>query len=100
ADHDRAVLRDRDRVPSPRPGRAHRQLRGWRPRLAGRIMSESFEFVAPDHFTAGAVGPQGQRIFYLQSREKGRGVALNSENAQVRDLDQYVAGLLGMLPGV
>ena len=63
-------------------------------------MSESFEFVAPDHFTAGAVGPQGQRVFYLQSREKGRLLTLKSEKEQVRALAQYLAGLLDKLPGV
>ena len=63
-------------------------------------MSESFEFVAPDHFTAGAVGPQGQRVFYLQSRERGRVVTLKSEKEQVRALAQYLAGLLDKLPGV
>jgi len=62
-------------------------------------MSESFEFVAPDHFTAGAVGPPGQRVFYLQSREKGRLITLKSEKEQVRALAQYLAGLLEKLPG-
>jgi uncharacterized repeat protein (TIGR03847 family) len=63
-------------------------------------MSASFEFVAPDHFTAGAVGPPGQRVFYLQSREKGTLVTLKSEKEQVRALAQYLAGLLDKLPAV
>jgi uncharacterized repeat protein (TIGR03847 family) len=63
-------------------------------------MSESFEFVAPDHFTAGAVGPPGQRVFYLQSREKGNLVTLKSEKEQVRALAQYLASLLEKLPAV
>jgi uncharacterized repeat protein (TIGR03847 family) len=63
-------------------------------------MSASFEFVAPDHFTAGAVGPPGQRIFYLQSREKGTLVTLKSEKEQVRALAQYLSGLLEKLPAV
>ena len=63
-------------------------------------MSESFEFVAPDHFTAGAVGPPGQRVFYLQSREKGKLVTLKSEKEQVRALAQYLTGLLEKLPAV
>jgi uncharacterized repeat protein (TIGR03847 family) len=62
-------------------------------------MSESFEFVAPDHFTAGAVGPPGQRVFYLQSREKSTLLTLKSEKEQVRALAQYLAGLLEKLPG-
>jgi uncharacterized repeat protein (TIGR03847 family) len=63
-------------------------------------MSSSFEFVAPDHFTAAAVGPQGQRVFYLQSREKGTLVTLKSEKEQVRALAQYLSSLLEKLPAV
>jgi len=63
-------------------------------------MSASFEFVAPDHFTAGAVGPPGQRVFYIQSREKGTLVTLKSEKEQVRALAQYLSGLLEKLPAV
>ena len=63
-------------------------------------MSASFEFVAPDYFTAGAVGPPGQRVFYLQSREKGTLVTLKSEKEQVRALAQYLSGLLEKLPAV
>jgi uncharacterized repeat protein (TIGR03847 family) len=63
-------------------------------------MSASFEFVAPDHFTAGAVGPPGQRVFYLQSREKGTLITLKSEKEQVRALAQYLSGLLEKLPAV
>lgn len=63
-------------------------------------MSASFEFVAPDHFTAGAVGAPGQRVFYLQSREKGTLFTLKSEKEQVRALAQYLSGLLEKLPAV
>jgi uncharacterized repeat protein (TIGR03847 family) len=63
-------------------------------------MSASFEFTAPDHFTAGAIGPPGERVFYLQSREKGKLVTLKSEKEQVRALAQYLAGLLEKLPAV
>jgi uncharacterized repeat protein (TIGR03847 family) len=63
-------------------------------------MSTSFEFVAPDHFTAGAIGPPGQRVFYLQSREKGTLVTLKSEKEQVRALAQYLSSLLEKLPSV
>ena len=63
-------------------------------------MSTSFEFVAPDHFTAGAVGPPGQRVFYLQSREKGTLITLKSEKEQVRALAQYLSSLLEKLPSV
>jgi uncharacterized repeat protein (TIGR03847 family) len=63
-------------------------------------MSTSFEFAAPDHFTAGAIGPPGQRVFYLQSREKETLVTLKSEKEQVRALAQYLGGLLEKLPAV
>src|SRR5205807_10485235 len=84
----------------PWTSRAHRELRRRGPRLAGRLMSASFEFVAPDHFTAGAVGPPGQRVVYLQSREKGTLVTLKSAKDQVRALAQYLSGLLDNLPAV
>ena len=62
-------------------------------------MSASFEFLSPDHFTAGAVGPPGQRVFYVQSREKGQLVTLKSEKEQVRALAEYLGSLLNRLPG-
>jgi uncharacterized repeat protein (TIGR03847 family) len=61
-------------------------------------MSESFDFDAPDHFTAGAVGPPGQRVFYLQARQDRRVVTLKSEKEQVRALGEYLARLLDKLP--
>jgi len=62
-------------------------------------MSASYEFLGPDHFTAGAVGPPGQRVFYLQGREKGQLVTLKSEKEQVRALAEYLGSLLNRLPG-
>jgi len=61
-------------------------------------MSESFELEAPDHFTTGAVGPPGQRVFYLQARQEGRLVTLRCEKEQMRALAEYVSGLLAKLP--
>jgi uncharacterized repeat protein (TIGR03847 family) len=63
-------------------------------------MSDSFEFDAPDHFTAGAVGPPGQRVFYLQGRQHGQLLTLKCEKEQVRALADYLAGLLAKLPEV
>ena len=57
-------------------------------------MSNSFELDAPDHFTAGAVGPSGERVFYLQGREDSTLVTLKCEKEQVRGLAQYIGGLL------
>jgi uncharacterized repeat protein (TIGR03847 family) len=61
-------------------------------------MGQSFEFDAPDHFTAGAVGPPGQRVFYLQGRQAKELVTLKCEKEQVRALGDYLATLLAKLP--
>ena len=60
-------------------------------------MSESFELEQPDFFTAGAVGKPGERVFYLQAREKGRLVTLKCEKEQVRALGEYLGGLITKL---
>jgi uncharacterized repeat protein (TIGR03847 family) len=60
-------------------------------------VSPSFEFDDPDHFTAGAVGAAGARVFYLQAREDGRVVTLKAEKEQVRALGEYLGGLLAQL---
>ena len=62
-------------------------------------MNPSFEFEAPDHFTAGAIGPPGQRVFYLQAREGRQLVTLKCEKEQVRALADYLERVLGALPG-
>jgi uncharacterized repeat protein (TIGR03847 family) len=62
-------------------------------------MSQSFDFKTPDFFTAGTVGPPGQRVFYLQAREGGVVLTLKVEKEQVSALAEYVAGLLAKLPG-
>ena len=61
-------------------------------------MSASFHLDLPDHFTAGAVGPPGQRVFYLQAREAGTTVTLKCEKEQVAALGEYLGGLLARLP--
>ena len=61
-------------------------------------MNPSFDLERPDHFTAGAVGPPGERVFYLQAREGRTLVTLKSEKEQVRALGEYLAGLLDRLP--
>jgi uncharacterized repeat protein (TIGR03847 family) len=59
----------------------------------------SFEIDSPDHFTAGAIGPPGQRVFYLQSRESGRVITLKVEKEHVRALAEYLGGLLARVKG-
>ena len=61
-------------------------------------MSPSFDLEAPDRFTAGAVGPPGQRIFYLQGRESGVVVTLRCEKEHLRALAHFLASLLAKLP--
>jgi uncharacterized repeat protein (TIGR03847 family) len=60
-------------------------------------MSPSFDLHAPDHFTAGTVGPQGQRVFYLQARQPRTLVTLRCEKEQVRGLAEHLADLLADL---
>ncbi|MFQ5829039.1 MAG: DUF3090 family protein [Candidatus Methylomirabilia bacterium] len=62
-------------------------------------MSESFDFEAPDHFTVGAIGRPGQRVFYLQARQARQLVTLKCEKEHVGALEEYLASLLAQLPG-
>src|SRR5207249_1322460 len=43
-------------------------------------------------------GPVGERVFYIQGRQKGRLVTLKSEKEQVRALATYLAQILDKLP--
>ena len=63
-------------------------------------MTTSFAFDAPDHATAGAIGPPGQRVFYLQARQDGEVVSLRLEKQQVAALCEYLAGILNDLATV
>ncbi|MGH7367844.1 MAG: DUF3090 family protein [Candidatus Rokuibacteriota bacterium] len=54
----------------------------------------SFEIDSPDHFTTGAVGSPGQRVFYLQARDGNHLVTLKVEKEHVRALAEYLGGLL------
>lgn len=60
-------------------------------------MNRSFELESPDHFTAGALGPPGERIFYLQAREGPTLLTLRAEKEQVRGLGTYLERLLAKL---
>src|SRR5262249_62029538 len=57
-------------------------------------VSDSFDFATPDLFTAGTIGPPGQRVFYLQAREGDALVTLRCEKEQVRVLGEYLGRLL------
>jgi len=60
-------------------------------------VSNSFDLAAPDLFTAGTIGPPGQRVFYLQAREGHTLVTLKCEKEQVRVLGEYLGKLLERL---
>lgn len=60
-------------------------------------MSASFDFQAPDFFATGAVGPPGQRVFYLQAREAGTAATLKLEKEHVGALAEHLAGVLTKL---
>ncbi len=61
-------------------------------------MSSSFEIPEVDHLTTGAIGPPGQRVFYLQARHGAQVVSLRLEKAQVAALVAYLAGMLADMP--
>jgi uncharacterized repeat protein (TIGR03847 family) len=61
-------------------------------------VSSSFEIDEVDHLTAGAIGPPGQRVFYLQAGQGAQVVSLRLEKAQVAALVAYLAGMLADMP--
>ena len=61
-------------------------------------MSSNFNLEEPDYFTTGAIGPKGQRVFYLQAREAGTVVSLKVEKQQVDALADYLERMLVDLP--
>jgi uncharacterized repeat protein (TIGR03847 family) len=61
-------------------------------------MSSSFEIPDVDHLTTGAIGPPGQRIFYLQARHAAQVVSLRLEKSQVAALVAYLAAMLADMP--
>ena len=61
-------------------------------------MSSSFEISDVDHLTTGAIGPPGQRVFYLQAGQGAQVVTLRLEKSQVAALVAYLAGMLSDMP--
>ena len=61
-------------------------------------MTSSFDLPDVDRFTAGTVGPPGERVFFLQAAAGGQVVTLRLEKAQVAALAGYLAELLADLP--
>lgn len=56
------------------------------------------EYLDPTAFTAGAIGPPGQRVFYLQACDNGSVSSVRLEKQQVSALAEYLAGMLHDLP--
>lgn len=61
-------------------------------------MNPSFELDEIEVFTTGAVGPKGQRVFYLQLRNTDGTVSFRLEKQQVLALAEYLEGMLADLP--
>jgi uncharacterized repeat protein (TIGR03847 family) len=61
-------------------------------------VSSSFELPEVDHLTAAAIGPPGQRVFYLQAGHGEQVVSLRLEKTQVAALVAYLAGMLADMP--
>lgn len=60
-------------------------------------MSESFELRDVDLFTGGAIGPPGQRVFFLQARRGEHVVSLRLEKTQVGALARYLGEVIAEL---
>ena len=57
-------------------------------------MSEVYEFPAPERVSFGTIGPQGQRVFYLQVREGQQLFTVKLEKQQVGALSLHLGQLL------
>jgi uncharacterized repeat protein (TIGR03847 family) len=60
----------------------------------------SFDFRDVTHFTAGALGDPGQRVFYLQVGDNDALVTVKLEKEQVQALAHFLRGALDDLPSV
>lgn len=61
-------------------------------------MSRSFELPEAEWATVGAVGPPGQRTFYMQARQGEQLLTLKLEKQQVAALAQFLGEILADLP--
>ncbi len=61
-------------------------------------MSESFEFRDATHFTTGAIGDPGSRVFYLQGGDAERYVSVKVEKQQMSALAGFLRTVLDDLP--
>ena len=61
-------------------------------------MHRSFDLDEIEVFTTGALGPKGERVFYLQARTPDGVVSFRLEKQQVLALAEYLEGMLADLP--
>ena len=61
-------------------------------------MHRSFELDDIEIFTAGAIGPKGKRVFYLQARTLDGTLSFRLEKQQVLALAEYLEAMLVDLP--
>ncbi|MFN0027657.1 MAG: DUF3090 domain-containing protein [Acidimicrobiales bacterium] len=61
-------------------------------------MPSPYDVIDPDHFTAGALGQPGARVFFLQCRGLGTLVSVRCEKQQVAALGESFARVLDELP--
>jgi uncharacterized repeat protein (TIGR03847 family) len=61
-------------------------------------MSDSYDFRAVTHFTSGAIGEPGQRVFYLQVGDERGHVSVRLEKQHVQALAHYFRSVLDDLP--
>lgn len=67
-------------------------------RKQSRSMSEfTIDLESVQRITTGAVGPKGQRVFYVQARRGSRMITLRAEKEQVRALADAISHLLDSL---
>lgn len=67
-------------------------------RRLNTVTRPEIEWDDTDGFTAGAVGPLGRRVFFLQARRFDQVVSLKIEKQQVAGLAEFLDGLLEDLP--
>ncbi len=61
-------------------------------------MSDSFDFRTASHFTAGAVGEPGRRVFYLQAGDQYQHVSFKLEKQQAMALATFLRTVLDDQP--
>jgi uncharacterized repeat protein (TIGR03847 family) len=65
-------------------------------------MAEPTDIKNVTHITADAIGPPGQRVFYLQAQKEARTYTLVTEKFQVQSLaigiEQFIAEIAGKFP--